>query len=183
MKLLKRLYLMFKLKIYGFPIFVLQLIYLHLKCAFIHQVKSKYLFKINFSEKKKDVCCCLNFVNRYENSHRFSTGSVWRYVRASMTYAFYLPPMCDPRDGHLLLGEIIYWLSLLDKNFHFSSDGCYMNNLPGKISNSIQRINQFSPIDCSFINIGFLDSFFQSTSYVFFFSGLFHVLFMRYLII
>lgn len=36
----------------------------------------------------------------------FSTGSAWRYVRASMTYAFYLPPMCDPRDGHLLLGEI-----------------------------------------------------------------------------
>ena len=38
--------------------------------------------------------------------HTFSTGSAWRYVRASMTYAFYLPPMCDPRDGHLLLGEI-----------------------------------------------------------------------------
>lgn len=39
-------------------------------------------------------------------SHLFSTGDVWRYVRASMTYAFYLPPMCDPRDGHLLMGEI-----------------------------------------------------------------------------
>jgi hypothetical protein len=24
-----------------------------------------------------------------------------------MTYAFYLPPMCDPYDGHLLLGENI----------------------------------------------------------------------------
>jgi len=37
----------------------------------------------------------------------YSTGSAWRYVRASMTYAFYLPPLCDPRDGHLLLGENI----------------------------------------------------------------------------
>ncbi|CAF0985449.1 unnamed protein product [Adineta ricciae] len=44
-----------------------------------------------------------------------TTGSVWRYVRASMTYAFYLPPLCDPSDGHLLL------------------DGCYMNNLPGSL--------------------------------------------------
>ncbi|CAF4036383.1 unnamed protein product [Rotaria sp. Silwood2] len=39
----------------------------------------------------------------------------WRYVRASMTYAFYLPPMCDPCDGHLLV------------------DGCYVNNLPGSL--------------------------------------------------
>ncbi|CAF1377531.1 unnamed protein product [Rotaria sordida] len=44
-----------------------------------------------------------------------TTGSVWRYVRASMTYAFYLPPMCDPYDGHLLV------------------DGCYVNNLPGSL--------------------------------------------------
>ena len=41
------------------------------------------------------------------------TGSLWRYVRASMTLAGYLPPLCDPVDGHLLL------------------DGGYVNNLPG----------------------------------------------------
>ncbi|CAF5046299.1 unnamed protein product [Rotaria magnacalcarata] len=41
--------------------------------------------------------------------------SAWRYVRASMTYAFYLPPLCDPFDGHLLV------------------DGCYTNNLPGSL--------------------------------------------------
>ena len=38
----------------------------------------------------------------------------WRYVRASMSLAGYLPPLCDPEDGHLLV------------------DGGYTNNLPGK---------------------------------------------------
>jgi lysophospholipid hydrolase len=40
-------------------------------------------------------------------------GSVWRYVRASMSLSGYMPPLCDPKDGHLLL------------------DGGYVNNLPG----------------------------------------------------
>ena len=39
-------------------------------------------------------------------------GSLWRYVRGSMTLTGYLPPMCDPRDGHYLV------------------DGGYINNLP-----------------------------------------------------
>ena len=42
-----------------------------------------------------------------------SSGSLWRYVRASMSLSGYLPPLCDPVDGHLLL------------------DGGYVNNLPG----------------------------------------------------
>lgn len=41
------------------------------------------------------------------------TGSLWRYVRASMSLAGYMPPLCDPVDGHMLL------------------DGGYCNNLPG----------------------------------------------------
>ncbi|GCB76780.1 hypothetical protein scyTo_0019195, partial [Scyliorhinus torazame] len=41
-------------------------------------------------------------------------GSLWRYVRASMSLSGYLPPLCDPKDGHLLM------------------DGGYINNLPGK---------------------------------------------------
>lgn len=41
-----------------------------------------------------------------------TSGSLWRYVRASMSLAGYLPPLCDPEDGHLLL------------------DGGYVNNLP-----------------------------------------------------
>jgi len=40
-------------------------------------------------------------------------GSCWRYVRSSMSLSGYLPPLCDPIDGHLLL------------------DGGYVNNLPG----------------------------------------------------
>uniref|UniRef100_T1J9C2 Swiss cheese n=1 Tax=Strigamia maritima TaxID=126957 RepID=T1J9C2_STRMM len=43
-------------------------------------------------------------------------GSLWRYVRASMTLAGYLPPMCDPIDGHMLL------------------DGGYTNILPGEVT-------------------------------------------------
>ncbi|KAL6441217.1 hypothetical protein ACFW04_003479 [Cataglyphis niger] len=39
-------------------------------------------------------------------------GSLWRYIRASMSLSGYMPPMCDPVDGHLLL------------------DGGYVNNLP-----------------------------------------------------
>ncbi|XP_065333820.1 neuropathy target esterase sws isoform X4 [Cloeon dipterum] len=40
-------------------------------------------------------------------------GSLWRYIRASMSLSGYMPPLCDPTDGHLLL------------------DGGYVNNLPG----------------------------------------------------
>uniref|UniRef100_A0A671NT05 lysophospholipase n=1 Tax=Sinocyclocheilus anshuiensis TaxID=1608454 RepID=A0A671NT05_9TELE len=41
-------------------------------------------------------------------------GSLWRYVRASMTLSGYLPPLCDPKDGNLLM------------------DGGYINNLPDR---------------------------------------------------
>ncbi|GAB0091305.1 neuropathy target esterase sws-like [Sergentomyia squamirostris] len=39
-------------------------------------------------------------------------GSLWRYIRSSMSLSGYMPPLCDPKDGHLLL------------------DGGYVNNLP-----------------------------------------------------
>ncbi|XP_073984115.1 patatin like phospholipase domain containing sws isoform X3 [Rhodnius prolixus] len=42
-------------------------------------------------------------------------GVLWRYVRASMSLSGYMPPLCDPTDGHLLL------------------DGGYVNNLPGTL--------------------------------------------------
>jgi len=44
-----------------------------------------------------------------------TSGCLWKYCRASMSYAWILPPICDPKDGHLLL------------------DGCYVNNVPGDI--------------------------------------------------
>ncbi|XP_031418477.1 patatin-like phospholipase domain-containing protein 6 isoform X2 [Clupea harengus] len=46
-------------------------------------------------------------------------GSVWRYVRASASYTPYLPPLCDPKDGHLLV------------------DGCYVNNVPADIARTL----------------------------------------------
>ncbi|XP_068617025.1 patatin-like phospholipase domain-containing protein 7 [Brachionichthys hirsutus] len=46
-------------------------------------------------------------------------GSLWRYVRASMSLSGYLPPLCDPKDGHLLL------------------DGGYINNLPADVARSM----------------------------------------------
>ncbi|XP_071442905.1 neuropathy target esterase sws isoform X1 [Hetaerina americana] len=45
-------------------------------------------------------------------------GSLWRYVRASMSLSGYMPPLCDPTDGHLLL------------------DGGYVNNLPADVMRS-----------------------------------------------
>uniref|UniRef100_A0A3P9PFL1 lysophospholipase n=1 Tax=Poecilia reticulata TaxID=8081 RepID=A0A3P9PFL1_POERE len=47
------------------------------------------------------------------------TGSLWRYVRASMSLSGYLPPLCDPKDGHLLM------------------DGGYINNLPADVARSM----------------------------------------------
>lgn len=49
----------------------------------------------------------------------YNIGELWRYVRASMTIAGVLPPLCDPSDGHLLL------------------DGCYTNNVPGICASTI----------------------------------------------
>lgn len=47
------------------------------------------------------------------------SGPLWAYVRASMSLAGYLPPMCDPLDGHYLL------------------DGGYVNNLPADVMRSM----------------------------------------------
>uniref|UniRef100_A0A1I7XT43 Swiss cheese n=1 Tax=Heterorhabditis bacteriophora TaxID=37862 RepID=A0A1I7XT43_HETBA len=47
------------------------------------------------------------------------SGPLWAYCRASMSLAGYLPPLCDPQDGHLLL------------------DGGYVNNLPADVMRSM----------------------------------------------
>ncbi|XP_050303906.1 neuropathy target esterase sws isoform X3 [Anthonomus grandis grandis] len=46
-------------------------------------------------------------------------GSLWRYVRASMSIVGIFPPICDPVDGHML------------------SDGCYVNNVPADVMRSM----------------------------------------------
>ncbi|XP_052697181.1 patatin-like phospholipase domain-containing protein 7 isoform X2 [Crassostrea angulata] len=53
-------------------------------------------------------------------------GSLWRYVRASMSLSGYLPPMCDPVNGHLLL------------------DGGYINNLPADVMKAKGARNIFA---------------------------------------
>jgi lysophospholipid hydrolase len=59
--------------------------------------------------------------------HRF--GSLWRYVRASMSLSGYLPPMCDPVDGHLLL------------------DGGYVNNLPADVMREVMGAETILAVD------------------------------------
>ncbi|XP_078313356.1 patatin-like phospholipase domain-containing protein 7 isoform X5 [Crassostrea virginica] len=53
-------------------------------------------------------------------------GSLWRYVRASMSLSGYLPPLCDPLNGHLLL------------------DGGYINNLPADVMKAKGARNIFA---------------------------------------
>eukprot|EP00795_Rhopilema_esculentum_P010763 gene10763-19552_t len=62
-------------------------------------------------------CITTDITNSRMRVHQ--TGSIWRYVRASMSLAGYLPPLCDPTDGNLLL------------------DGGYVNNLPADIMRSL----------------------------------------------
>jgi lysophospholipid hydrolase len=59
--------------------------------------------------------------------HRF--GSLWRYVRSSMSLSGYLPPLCDPIDGHLLL------------------DGGYVNNLPADVMRDVMGAQTILAID------------------------------------
>lgn len=57
----------------------------------------------------------------------FCPGSLWRYIRASMSLSGYMPPLCDPTDGHLLL------------------DGGYVNNLPGTVPLLLSPIQSNTP--------------------------------------
>ena len=59
--------------------------------------------------------------------HRY--GSLWRYVRSSMSLSGYLPPLCDPVDGHLLL------------------DGGYVNNLPADVMKEVMGSETILAID------------------------------------
>ncbi len=68
-------------------------------------------------------------------------GSLWRYVRSSMSLAGYVPPLCDPHDGHLLL------------------DGGYVNNLPADLMRArgarhIMAIDVGAQDEASFTNYG-----------------------------
>lgn len=56
-------------------------------------------------------------------------GSLWRYVRSSMSLSGYLPPLCDPVDGHLLL------------------DGGYVNNLPADVMHNVMGAQTILAVD------------------------------------
>ncbi|ETN86601.1 cyclic nucleotide-binding domain protein [Necator americanus] len=64
-----------------------------------------------------DVRFIIELLTSEMRVHR--SGPLWAYCRASMSLAGYLPPMCDPQDGHLLL------------------DGGYVNNLPADVMRSM----------------------------------------------
>lgn len=75
-------------------------------------------------------------------------GSLWRYVRGSMSLACYMPPLCDPHDGHLLL------------------DGGYVNNLPADVMRArgachVLAIDVGAQDDANFTNYGECLSGFQ----------------------
>ncbi len=61
-------------------------------------------------------------------------GKFWHYCRATMTYAWLLPPMCDPIDGHLLM------------------DGCYVNNVPGDVMANTQNCKYILAIDVTAVD-------------------------------
>lgn len=61
--------------------------------------------------------CTTDLSNNSIRQHR--TGSLWRFVRASMTLVNYFPPICDPKDGHYLI------------------DGGYTNMVPADMMRSM----------------------------------------------
>ncbi|CAB3411076.1 unnamed protein product [Caenorhabditis bovis] len=75
------------------------------------------------------------------------SGVMWPYVRGSMSIAGYIPPLCDPTDGHLLL------------------DGAYVNNLPADVMRSLGA-NVVIAID-----IGMAEDNSNLTDYGFYLSG------------
>ncbi|XP_075251073.1 patatin-like phospholipase domain-containing protein 7 isoform X3 [Convolutriloba macropyga] len=58
-----------------------------------------------------------------------TSGDIWRYVRSSMSLSGYLPPLCDPSDGHLLL------------------DGGYVNNLPADVMKELWNPKRVIAVD------------------------------------
>ncbi|KAL7060647.1 hypothetical protein AAHC03_010045 [Spirometra sp. Aus1] len=68
-------------------------------------------------------------------------GSLWRYVRASMSLSGYMPPLCDPYDGSYLL------------------DGGYVNNVPADVmatfgARTIYAVDVGSVYDTNLTNYG-----------------------------
>ncbi|KAH9284559.1 Patatin-like phospholipase domain-containing protein 7 [Echinococcus granulosus] len=70
-----------------------------------------------------------------------TSGSLWRYVRASMSLSGYMPPLCDPVDGSYLL------------------DGGYVNNVPADVmvsfgAKTVYAVDVGSVYDTNLTNYG-----------------------------
>uniref|UniRef100_A0A8R1I0H6 Swiss cheese n=1 Tax=Caenorhabditis japonica TaxID=281687 RepID=A0A8R1I0H6_CAEJA len=79
------------------------------------------------------------------------SGLMWPIVRSSMSIAGYVPPLCDPQDGHLLL------------------DGAYVNNLPADVMRSLGASVVIA------IDVGMSDQSHNLTDYGYYVSGLFSI--------
>lgn len=74
-------------------------------------------------------CVTTNITTFEEMIHR--KGLLWRYVRASMSLAGYLPPLCDPDENN---------------SFNLLLDGGYVNNVPTDVMLSM-GVNKVIAID------------------------------------
>jgi lysophospholipid hydrolase len=63
-----------------------------------------------------------------------------------MSYAWILPPICDPRDGHLLM------------------DGCYVNNVPGDVMLRESSCSHIIAVDVTAIDSTDLENYGDSLS-------------------
>ncbi|EUB61173.1 Neuropathy target esterase sws [Echinococcus granulosus] len=78
----------------------------------------------------------------YPSMHpQMQSGSLWRYVRASMSLSGYMPPLCDPVDGSYLL------------------DGGYVNNVPADVmvsfgAKTVYAVDVGSVYDTNLTNYG-----------------------------
>jgi lysophospholipid hydrolase len=81
---------------------------------FNYCVKEIFGTKLEIEDFWLPFFCCTTDVS-ISRQRIHTTGTFWKYCRASMSYAWFVPPLCDPVDGHLLM------------------DGCYVNNVPGDV--------------------------------------------------
>ena len=65
-------------------------------------------------------------------------GWLWRYTRASMSLSGYLPPLCDPKDGHLLMdGGIIAYATYCQLDQYNRPVAGYANFCPNHLSSDL----------------------------------------------
>ena len=82
-------------------------------------------------------CVTTDLTESRERVHE--NGSLWRYVRASMTLTGYLPPLCDKERAPQPDGK--------EGKCHLLVDGGYMNNLPTDVMWRVKRPSTVIAVD------------------------------------